>query len=293
MKTFITKKLIKEFLPTRPQNSNKGTFGKVLNIAGCYNYQGAAYLSSIAPLKIGAGLVTLATIESVINNIAANMPCVTFYPLRDFQKNYIASDAFSELKKIIEQYTVYSIGPGLSTEPALYSFVDDFIKYANTKENKVVIDADALNIISKLDINKLPENSIITPHPMELSRLLKISIEEIQANRMEAAKKTTKKYGCTTILKGNETVVCTKDLEIYTNTTGNSSMAKAGSGDVLTGILSGLLAQGLTTKQAALLGVYLHGLSGDIARRDLSEYSVLASDLIKYLPEAIKVIKEE
>ena len=161
------------------------------------------------------------------------------------------------------------------------------------KKNKVVIDADALNIIPKFDINKLPENSIITPHPMELSRLLKISIDEIQANRIESAQKASKKYGCTTILKGNETVVCTKDLEIYTNTTGNSSMAKAGSGDVLTGILSGLLAQGLTTKQAALLGVYLHGLSGDIARRDLSEYSVLASDLIKYLPEAIKVIKEE
>ena len=293
MENLITKETVKEFLPERPQNSNKGTYGKVLNISGCYNYQGAAYLSSITPLKVGAGLVTLASIEAVINNIAANMPCVTFYQLRDFQRKYIASDAFSELKKIIELYTVYSIGPGLSTEPALYSFVDDFIKYANTKENKIVIDADALNIISKLDINKLPPNSIITPHPMELSRLINISVEEIQANRIESAQKASEKYGCTTILKGNKTVICTQDLKIYTNTTGNSSMAKAGSGDVLTGILSGLLAQGLSPKKAALLGVYLHGLSGDIAKQDLTEYSVLASDLIQYIPKAIKIIKEE
>ncbi|MBS4759264.1 MAG: NAD(P)H-hydrate dehydratase [Clostridium sp.] len=292
-KNLITKETALNLLPQRPSDANKGTFGKVLNIAGCLDYQGAAYLSSATPLKVGAGLVTLATTENVINNLASNAPWITFYKLRDYQNKYIASDAFTELKNIITGYTVVSIGPGLSTEPAVMAFVDEFIKYINKTETKVVIDADALNIIAKLEIQKLPQESVITPHPKELSRLLNIPVEEIQKDRIKYAKQSSEKFGCTTVLKGSGTVICTPDFEIFINTSGNSAMSKAGSGDVLTGIISGLISQGLSIKEASLLGVYLHGLCGDLAKIDLSEYCVMATDLIDYIPKAIKFIKGE
>ena len=289
----ITKESAKTLLPKRPEQSNKGTFGKVLNIAGCIEYQGAAYLSSVAPLKTGAGLVTLATTEQVINNLAGNCPWVTFYPLRDYYKKCIASDAFCDLKNIIKKYSVVSVGSGLSDEPAIMAFVDDLIRYLNKTQKKVIIDADAINVLAKSDINTLPENSVITPHPMELSRLIDTPLSEIQNDRIKYAKYTAEKFGCCVVLKGNKTVVCTKELEIFINTSGNSALAKAGSGDVLTGIIAGFAAQGLNIEDSAKLGVYLHGLCGELASNDLTNYSVLATDQINYIPQAIKTITGE
>ena len=291
--TEITKESAKTLLPKRPEQSNKGTFGKVLNIAGCIEYQGAAYLSSVAPLKTGAGLVTLATTEQVINNLAGNCPWVTFYPLRDYYKKCIASDAFYDLKNIIEKYSVVSVGSGLSDEPAIMAFVDDLIRYLNKTQKKVIIDADAINVLAKSEINTLPENSVITPHPMELSRLIDTPLSEIQNDRIKYAKYTAEKFGCCVVLKGNKTVVCTKELEIFINTSGNSALAKAGSGDVLTGIIAGFAAQGLNIEDSAKLGVYLHGLCGELASNDLTNYSVLATDQINYIPQAIKTITGE
>lgn len=286
----IDSKFVKNLLPRRPNEANKGTFGKILNIAGCINYQGAAYLSSLAPLKTGAGLVTLATIEAVINNLASSAPWITFYPLQNYCDKYIASEAFLELEEDIEDYSVVSIGPGLSSLRVVAEFVNDVIEYLNGSDKKVVIDADAINAISELGIKKLPLNSVLTPHPMELSRLIGVSVDKIQNDRVKYAKETAQKFDCTVVLKGNKTVICTKELEVFVNTTGNSSLAKAGSGDVLTGIISGFLAQGLSVKDASILGVYLHGLCGELASKDLTEYCVLATDLIDYLPQAIKTL---
>lgn len=286
----IDSKFVKKLLPLRPKESNKGTFGKVLNIAGCVNYQGAAFLSSLAPLKTGAGLVTLATIEAVINNLASSAPWITFYPLQNYCDKYIASEAFLKLEEDIEDYSVVSIGPGLSSLRVVAEFVNDVIEYLNGSDKKVVIDADAINAISELGIKKLPLNSVLTPHPMELSRLIGVSVDKIQNDRIKYAKETAQNFNCTVVLKGNKTVICTKELEVFVNTTGNSSLAKAGSGDVLTGIISGLLAQGLSVKDASILGVYLHGLCGELASKDLTEYCVLATDLIDYLPQAIKTL---
>ena len=286
----VTKEYASSLLPERPAESNKGTFGKVLNIAGCIKYQGAAFLSSLAPLKVGAGLVTLASIESVVNNLASSAPWITFYPLRDYYKKCIAGDAFSELKEIIDSYDVISVGPGLSDSPAVSSFVDDLIKYLNNTNKKVVIDADALNVISKSDIRVLPQNSVITPHPVEFSRLLDIPLEVIQNDRVSAAKQAAEKFGCNVVLKGKNTIIGSRDGEIFENQTGNSALAKAGSGDVLTGMISGFAAQGLSIFDAAVLGVYLHGLCGELAALDLTEYSVLATDQIEYIPEAIKTL---
>ncbi|CDC17958.1 aDP-dependent (S)-NAD(P)H-hydrate dehydratase [Clostridium sp. CAG:306] len=290
--TEITAQSVKALMPQRPQQSNKGTFGKVLNIAGSIEYQGAAYLSSVAPLKTGAGLVTLATIEPLINNLAGNCPWVTFYPLRDYYKKCIASDAFGDVLNIIENYNVLSVGPGLSDTAATNAFVDDLIKYLNKNNKKTVIDADAINVLSKSELSSFPSDSVITPHPVELSRLINTPVKDIQNDRIKYAKLTAEKFGCCVVLKGNQTVVCTKDLEVFVNTSGNSALAKAGSGDVLTGIISGLMAQGVSVENAAKLGVYLHGLCGELASQDLSLYSVLATDQIDYIPQAIKKILE-
>lgn len=290
--TEITAQSVKALMPQRPQQSNKGTFGKVLNIAGSIEYQGAAYLSSVAPLKTGAGLVTLATIEPLINNLAGNCPWVTFYPLRDYYKKCIASDAFGDVLNIIENYNVLSVGPGLSDTAATNAFVEDLIKYLNKNNKKTVIDADAINVLSKSELSSFPSDSVITPHPVELSRLINTPVKDIQNDRIKYAKLTAEKFGCCVVLKGNQTVVCTKDLEVFVNTSGNSALAKAGSGDVLTGIISGLMAQGVSVENAAKLGVYLHGLCGELASKDLTLYSVLATDQIDYIPQAIKKILE-
>ena len=283
----ITREYAAALLPQRPENSHKGTFGKVLNIAGSLNYQGAAYLSSIAALKSGAGYVSLASIQKVADNVAAKTPDITFIPLRDSYNQCVASDAFSEIKEIINGYNIISMGSGLSDKPAAIAFIDEALKYLNETNFPVVLDADALNAISHLGILKLPSNSIITPHPKELSRLIDVPAEEIQNDRVQYAKFAAQKFGSIVVLKGHETVIVSED-EIFINTTGNSALAKAGSGDVLTGMIAGFAAQGLSLKKAAILGVFLHGLSGELASQELTEYSVLASDILKYIPIGIK-----
>lgn len=280
----------KKLLPNRPIDSNKGTFGKVLTIAGCFNYQGAAYLTAVSSLKIGAGLVSLSSIKKVIDSISALTPNLTFYPLQDFENTCIGENAFTQLEPIIKNYNVIAIGPGLSEHPQVQKFVKKALERLSDFEIPIVIDADALNLISDSNITKLPKNSIITPHPKELSRLLNTTVEEIQKDRIAAAKIATEKYNCVTVLKGNKTVVCSKNYQISVNTSGNSALAKAGSGDVLTGIIAGLISQGMQIEDAAKLGVFIHGLSGEAASENLTQYCVLAQDLIDHIPEAIKRI---
>lgn len=288
----LTKQYVKDFLPKRELDTNKGSFGKVLNIAGCANYQGAAYLSSLSALKVGAGLVTLATIDSVINNLASCAPWITFYPLKAHSDKYIDTNAFIDLKPVINNYNVISVGPGLSDSGSVCSFVEELLEYLSNLDKKVVLDADALNIIAKLGIKKMPSKSIMTPHPMELSRLLGISVVDIQSNRVKYARMVSEKFGCIVALKGQGTIIALPNGNAFKNTTGNSALAKAGSGDVLTGIVSGFLAQGLALDNATLLSVYLHGLCGELASNDLTEYCVLATDQIEYIPKSLNSLME-
>ncbi len=256
-------------LPFREENSNKGTFGKVLNISGSRYMRGCAYLSSVSALKIGAGYVVLCADEKVLDNL--NAPEVVLAPLK-------------KLEKLINECDVISIGCGLSTDENAVKSFKKFVKLRNFKPS--VIDADGINILAK-NFVKLDKNTILTPHPKEASRLLGCSVEEISEDIEKSAKMICEKYGCITVLKVHNTIVCDGD-NIYRNETGSSALAKAGSGDVLTGIIAGLLAQKMKPFEAASLGVYLHGLAGDIASGELSKYCVLASDLIKYLPYAVK-----
>lgn len=275
----------KKFLPKRFLESNKATYGKILNIAGSKFYQGAAYLSSISALKIGAGYLTLACPECILNSISSKTPDITFLPLRSFKEESIASDNSIQLLANFDSYNVISLGCGLSTNSSTIEFVDKFLQGYNS-EIPIVIDADGLNAISQLETEKLPKNTILTPHPKELSRLLNVEVEEINLNREKYARAAAEKYNATVILKGRRTIIADTNT-IFINQTGNSALAKAGTGDVLTGIVTGLLAQKMKLIDAAALGVFIQGLSGDLASRNLTEYSVLASDLIEYIPQAI------
>ena len=285
MAEYIELKHIQKLIPKRNDLMNKGSFGRVLNIAGSKLYSGAAFLSSVSSLKTGAGYVSLACPQEIIDRIAPNAPELTFIPLKSNNNGSISTD-----NKIddIENYDVISLGCGLTTDIETQRFVFSLIKQFNDRQ-KVIIDADGINILAERKSDISLKNKIITPHPKELSRLLNVSPIEINDNREKYARITAQTYDCIVVLKGHNTIITNGD-KIYLNTTGSSALAKAGTGDVLTGIISGLLSQKLSLFNAAIFGVYLHGLAGDIAAERLTKYSVLASDVIDNIPNALKKI---
>lgn len=262
-------------MPYRAKESHKGTFGKLLNFAGSDYMTGAAYLSSVSALKTGCGYVILCSYPKVISAVAALTPDIVFAPN-------------SEMLAQLNQATVLTFGCGIpnnTSSSLLFHKV-----FENTPDIPTIIDAGGISLLSANENIKLPAELILTPHPKEASVLLGIDLTEILNDMEFYAKVISKKYNCVTVLKSHNTVVCSKNLEIYTNETGCSALAKAGSGDVLTGIIGGLLAQKCSAFDAAKLGVYLHGLCGDLAKNDLTEYGVLASDLVRYIPNAIKTL---
>ena len=262
-------------MPLRIQNSNKGTFGKVLNFCGSKNYIGAAYLSTISSLKVGAGFSALAAPKEVINSVSTLLPEAVYLTRNEGLKN-------------INNFSVILIGCGLGTGKESKNIFNSVITQKDSNI-PLIIDADGLNILSK-DFKKLSPNTIITPHPLEAARLLNCDLNTILNDTKKSAKELTEKYNCITVLKNHKTVICDTNFNIHINEFGNSSLAKAGSGDVLAGIVAGLLAQKMTPFEASKLGVYLHSKTGEIASEELTEYSVLASDLPKYIHKAIQLI---
>lgn len=262
-------------MPTREENSNKGTFGKVLNFCGCDNYIGAAYLATISSLKVGAGFSALASTEKVIHSVSTLLP----------EAVYLSREQGLE---DMNNYSVVLIGCGLGLKEDSKKLLEDVLSSLKA-DIPLIIDADGLNLLAKgFSISR--KHTIITPHPLEASRLLGVSLNYILENLEDTAKALSVKYNCITVLKTHRTVICNTDLKIHTNQHGNSALAKAGSGDVLAGIIAGLLAQKMEPFEACKLGVYLHSRAGEIASEELTEYSVLASDLPKYLHKAIKEI---
>ena len=268
-------------LPKRSENSNKGTFGKVLNISGSEYMTGAGFLSSVSALKVGAGYVELASCERALNVVATLAPEVVLAPL-------------SKIPELISNATVLLIGCGLSTSDTAKRIVKTILP----AQIPTVVDADGLNILAESPEilhsakNDKIKNLIFTPHPKEASRLLNCELEDVLNDMENSAKKICEKYNCITVLKSHNTIVSDGN-KIYKNTTGNSALAKAGSGDVLAGIIAGLLAQKMTPFDASCLGVYIHGLAGDLAKNDLTAYGVLASDTVRYIPNALKKLTKE
>ncbi len=263
-------------LPKRIENSNKSTYGRVLNFAGSDYMSGAAYLSSVSALKTGCGYCFLCSTDRVMDIVAAKTSNIVFLPLSDLTQN-------------LDSFDVVMCGCGLSQSDVALAKLTDLFAGLNPK-TPLVIDADAINLISKtpqIFLSKRFEKVIMTPHPKEAARLLNSSVEEVLADVRLSAEKITAKYNCVTVLKTHNTVIVSPSGEFYENHTGNNSMAKAGSGDVLTGMISGIVAQGANLFEAAVLGVYLHGMSGEIASKSLTNYSVMAEDLIANIPNAI------
>lgn len=282
----LTDAVIKEFIPERKTVSHKGTYGKLLNISGSAFYTGAALLSTNAALRMGVGLCTLATPTRVINAIAAAVPEAVYYPLQQDNDGFIADSSVAQVKSnlLTHKYDAVLIGCGLGNNRSTEDMTEFVVKNADCP---IIIDADGLNSISS-NINVLKENKkgvIVTPHPAEFSRLTGKTVDEIQNDRITAAKEFAKQYNVITVLKGVNTVVAAPTGETFINTTGNAGLAKGGSGDVLSGIIASLVAQGTELFYAAVLGAYLHGLAADKLSEKKKMYGILPRDITEILPE--------
>ncbi|MDD3012846.1 MAG: NAD(P)H-hydrate dehydratase [Candidatus Gastranaerophilales bacterium] len=277
-------------LPYRPEDSNKGTFGSVFNIAGSGCLIGAAYMSAYSSLVVGAGYSVLATPESLVPIFASMTPEIVYVPLKETQNISISQESISIALDKSQKCNVFLIGPGIGTDPSTIDFIAEFTQELTDRGLTAIFDADALNCFSKMERFALPVNSIITPHPMELSRLLNISVEDIQKDRIKSARQAAEQFNTIVVLKGVKTIIAEPDGSIYINPTGNSGLAKAGTGDVLSGMIAGFAAQSCDLTDAAILGAYFHGLAADLAVKDLTEYSLTATKLIDYIPKAIKEI---
>lgn len=275
----------------RKINANKRDFGHVFILAGSRAMLGAAALTAMAALRSGAGLVTVGVTESLSNILQKKVSNeVMTLALPETSEGSIDLSSFSKIKKFLKKVDCLAIGPGLSRNVLTQKLIRKIIQEI---DKPMVIDADALNaLVGNLKLLQAVGSrqwavKILTPHPGEMVRLLGISVNAVQKNRIKIAHDFAKKYHCVLVLKGNKTVVA-NSTKTYVNSTGNPGMATAGSGDVLTGIISAFLCQGLKPFDAAKYGVYLHGLCGDLAAKEKTEISLIASDIIEKIPEAIK-----
>lgn len=275
----------RNLLPGRMEDSNKGTYGRLLIVAGSKGMSGAAYLNAKAAYKAGAGLVQIYTPEDNRIILQELLP-------EAIVKTYDFFDE-GELLRLLKWADTVCIGSGLGTSEKSKKILKTTLENVSVP---CLIDADGLNLIAehRKYIDRMPHNNfIITPHMKEMSRLTGYSVEELKSRRMEILKEFTEKHQVTCVLKDSSTVVASYGERTYINRSGNASMAKAGTGDVLAGIVAGLMAQGAKCYEAGILGAYLHGRAGDHARRDKGSYSVMAGDLTEYLSEAFKEQEEK
>lgn len=269
----------------RPDDSNKGTLGSLLCICGSYGMAGAAIMAGKAALRCGIGLLKIAVPKSIYPVCATNILESVYYPLEETSSGVISSKNTDFLLEMCEKSSAVVIGCGLSVCDDTKNLVQSVITNC---EKPLVIDADALNCIcNKPEILKnLKAPAIITPHPGEMARLLHSTPKTVNSNRENTAINFAKKFGVVTVLKGAGTIIASPDGEVYINHTGNSGMATGGSGDVLSGIISSLLAQGASPINAAAAGVFLHGTIGDLAAEKLGKISMLPTDMIDMIPTA-------
>lgn len=271
-------------LPSRPEESNKGTFGRVLCVCGSYGMAGAAYFAAKSALRTGAGLVEILTPRENMTVLQTLLPeaIVTVYDS--------SAPVAPVLEAAISRATAIVCGCGLGISQASRTVLSKVLRTATVP---TVLDADALNLLSRNpSLLKYAKGKIITPHPAEMSRLTGIPTENIVADNLNICRDFARKHELVCVLKSHNTAVSDGGERIYVNNSGNSGMATGGSGDVLAGIIGGILAQDrdgkLTSLDTATLGVYIHGLAGDIAAEKVGKYSLIASDIIDALPLVLK-----
>lgn len=269
---------IKRCFPPRAADSHKGTYGTLLSICGSYGMAGAAVLAARAAGRCGTGLVIAALPESIYPIAAAQLPEVVFVPF----KETACADRLKKLAPHVKKCTALLIGCGLGNTAASTQLTEALLNAATCP---IVLDADGINAaamhISILETAHPP--LILTPHPKELSRLLHCTVEQIQTDRKLAAQTAASRFHAIVVLKGHNTVIAEPNGSVSVNNTGNPGMAVAGSGDVLAGMIAGLAAQGLSPRDAARCGVYLHGAAGDLAAGRLSQHAMLPTDMLDEL----------
>ena len=316
MSETIKQSLARTLLPARPDDAHKGTFGKVMVVAGSLFYPGAASLATAGAARAGAGLVTLATGRSALSG-PGRIPEITLQPLPEADWGLLGEAAADELLEHLKDYQALLVGPGIGREEQSRTFLERLLgvdsprqrghigfrigaseEKASEKQRPeippTVIDADALTLLSQLESwwEHLPRGRcILTPHPGEMKRLL--GVEELERDLAHVAEEAAKRWGQIVVLKGATTIVAEPEGRSMLNDGGNAALATAGTGDVLAGVIAALLAQGLAPFDAATLGVYLHSAAGRLVREDLGDMGTLASDLLPRLPLAIKALKEE
>ena len=282
-------------LAPRARDANKGSYGHVLVIGGSLGKAGAAAMAGFSALRAGAGLSTVATPKSVLATVAAFHPELMTEPLPETEQGTIslrALESGSSLDTLLERKTL-AIGPGISRNSETAEFVRTIVKRSATS---MVVDADGLNAFEGAadKLNRCGRTLVITPHPGEMSRLTGLSIAEIQAHRLEVARDFAREHELIVVLKGHRTLIAAPDGTVWVNPTGNPGMATGGTGDILTGMVAGLIAQHPQHPLGATaLAVYLHGLAGDLASESLGENSLVATDLVRFLPQAFAEMRDQ
>jgi NAD(P)H-hydrate epimerase len=271
-------------LAPRAPDSNKGDFGRVLVVAGSRGMAGAAILCGSAALRGGAGLVTVAVPEGILSTVAGGNPCYLTTPLVQDKEGRISNLAQGRILELAHANDVAAVGPGLGQSDEFKLLLPQLVRHV---KGSMVVDADGINALAGRSdsLNDHAAPVILTPHPGEFARLLGCDVPTVQARRQELAAEFAEKHGVVVVLKGHRTVV-TDGRQVYLNSTGNPGMATGGTGDVLTGLIAALLGQGLEAFAAAQLGVFLHGLAGDLAQAEFGQVSLIASDLLTILPKA-------
>lgn len=283
---------VSAWIPTRPEDGHKGTFGHVFVLAGSRGFTGAAKLACEAAARSGAGLVTLGIPHPLADIFAISLTEIMSLRLPSTESETLAAEAVETALKFAHEKQAILIGPGLSRNPETAQFVLDFLPHAPAP---LVIDADALNALSEQPslLQDIRSDCILTPHPGEMARLTELSTQEIGQNREQVAIEYAQTWNCVVVLKGHGTVIAGPDGQCALNTTGNHGLGTGGTGDILAGLIAGLLAQGIPAFKAAALGVYLHGLAGDIAAEQYSARAMLAGDVLRTLPEAWKRLEDK
>jgi NAD(P)H-hydrate epimerase len=293
----MTDRWARELLPERPRDAHKGTFGSALVVAGSTNYVGAAYLACMGAYRAGAGIVTLACARSIYPILAGKLTEATFEPLDDHEGLLSAQVAHDVHRALSERgHRALLIGPGMGQGGYPQAFLKALLPMLSEADDglsALVLDADGLNNLSRIEKwpGLLRVRTVITPHPGELSRLCGLPVAAIQADRLGTARRYAAEWNVTLVLKGANTMISSPDGAVRVSPFANPALASGGTGDVLAGVIAGLVAQRASPFDAASLGVYLHGLAAEHVRSDLGTAGAVAGDLLPVLPRVIKELK--
>jgi NAD(P)H-hydrate epimerase len=280
---------VRSRLPARPPDAHKGTFGRAFLLGGSVGMTGAAALAAEAALRAGAGLAFLGCPSSLNAILEAKLTEVITVPLPETESGGISDSGSDVVRAQIGASQAVAIGPGLGRHPRTAALVRQILKECAAP---IVVDADALNVVAPAGPGTFPPRAVLTPHPGEMARLLGTNTGTVQSNRVATAARAAREWECVVLLKGTPTVIAAPSGEVWLNPTGSSGMATGGTGDVLTGLTAGLLAQGLSPLAAALCAAYVHGRAGERAAGRLGEAGMLAGDVLTAVPHIFRQITD-